>query len=866
VTLGDAIGETGERKNTMIRHSSWLCLGTMAVAGAGANVWERPNSPGASAEELQVVQRWTDGAFARPRPTPIPAIANDTIAVLRQSHKVLLKRTVWDTPTTLGETAFEHGVYMDAPAAVRVHLGTPAVEFTAQVGIDANDDTRRNPGAGSARFHVVVGGQRVFSSPVRRLADGPLPIAVPLDGATRFELEVDDGDDGRGWDQCSWADARIAFADGTVRFLDQLALAPLPWNPSATPFSFAYGGVHSAEFLPSWEYLASETPAPGGKSRRLLYRDPGTGLVISAEVTVYADAAAVEWVLHLENQGAADTPVIERLMPLDCAALPGAETDAPLTLRWSHGDRCAVDSYLPHDEALPRDTLRSFAGHSSDTACLPFFNLKERDSGWLLAIGWTGRWQAEFEPCSGGGVALRAGLPQTHFRLRPGERVRSPRILLLHYRDRSLSRGHNQFRRLLLRHLVPQDQGAPIRPPVAHNSVAALWLQSTRSKQPLGRLTAASELALIDKAAAVGCEAYWMDAYWFPQPWWEKNMGNWYPRADDFPHGLRPLGDAAHARGMQFVLWFAPLHVHPTTRWATEYPQFVHGGSAGGAWKLADPEAREFLVDWLTRRRAEWGFDVYREDFGTPLPPDEGGDRLGLAEMLQIDGFYQFWGELLRRNPGLVIDNCSGGGRRIDLDTIRLAYTLWRSDFNDVGEGLKDRPHWPLMGLADQVMVSGLSLYFPLHAGPVWDARPYCFRSAMGPGIVLYNGLDSPDLPADLVRQAIAELKELRPFFLGDIHPLLPITLSQADWYACQFDRPDLGAGCVLVFRRPESLEPQHEIALQGIDPGARYQVSVTGETYTQATAAELRGHALATMTLQVPEQPGSALIRYRRL
>jgi len=836
----------------------------VAVAGAGAERWAAPAGPGATTGELQVVQRWADEAFARPQPAAVTAAPTDSLAILRQSHKVLLNKTVWDTPLTLGEAVFAHGLYMDAPAALRVVLSQPAAQFTAQVGIDANADTRRNPGAGSARFHVLVDGRRVLSTPVRRLADGPMPIAVPLQGGTRLELEVDDGGDGRGWDQCSWGDARVVFGDGRTCYLDEFPLASQPWNPLATPFSFTYRGVHSAELLPRWEHSVVDLPATGASVRRVTYRDPDTGLTLVADVTLYADSAAVEWLLRLENRGPADTPVIERLMPLDCAGLPASA--GPWVLRWSNGDRCAADSFLPHDEPLAPGAPRSFAGHSSDTTCLPFFNLKGQNSGWLLAIGWTGHWQAEFEARPDGHAALRTGLSQTHFCLHPGESVRGPRSLLLYYQGQALDRGHNQFRRLLLRQCVPQRDGAPIRPPVAYSTVASLWLQSSRTKQPLGRLTAATELALLAKAADLGCEAYWMDAYWFPQPWWEKNMGNWYPRPEDFPAGLRPLGDAAHARQMDFVLWFAPLHVHPTTRWAAEHPEFIHGGAAGGPWKLADPAAREFLVDWLTRRRAEWAFDVYREDFGTPLPPESADDRLGLAEMLQVDGFYQFWGELLRRNPGLTIDNCSGGGRRIDLDTARLAYTLWRSDFNDVGEGLKDRQHWPRMGLADQVMVTGLSLYFPLHSGPVWDLRPYSFRSAMSAGIVLYNDLDSPEVPADLARQAIAELKELRPFFLGDIYPLLPLTLSQQDWYACQYDRPDFGAGCAFVFRRPDCPEPRGEIVLQNVDPTARYRVSVTGETYQQPAPTEAQGSLLAHLALEIPEPPGSRLVRYRRL
>jgi hypothetical protein len=51
--------------------------------------------------------------------------------------------------------------------------------------------------------------------------------------------------------------------------------------------------------------------------------------------------------------------------------------------------------------------------------------------------------------------------------------------------------------------------------------------------------------------------------------------------------------------------------------------------------------------------------------------------------------------------------------------------------------------------------VTGLSLCFPLHTGPVWDMSPYSFRSAMTAGTVLYSDIDSPEFPLELACQAI---------------------------------------------------------------------------------------------------------------
>jgi alpha-galactosidase len=317
---------------------------------------------------------------------------------------------------------------------------------------------------------------------------------------------------------------------------------------------------------------------------------------------------------------------------------------------------------------------------------------------------------------------------------------------------------------------------------------------------------------------------------------------------------------------MQFVLWFIPPSVAPGTRFADECPQYLYDAAkgSGGLWRMGDPEAREFLTRWVCDRLREWGVDIYRED-GSGLPPEGPEGRVGIPEMQHVEGLYRFWSDLRERNPGLLMDNCMGGGNRIDIETSARGFYLWRSDLNDIGEGLQGEAYWPHMARADQVMVTGLSLYVPFHTGPIWDMHPYGFRSAMAAGICLYGDVDRPGFPDDLARQAIAELKELRPLFLGDIYPLMPLTTRQTDWYAYQLDRPDLGEGCAFFFRRPESDVLMVDIALRALDPDARYRVSVTGETYEPGAWAERSGRELMRPEVLIREKPGSALLRYKR-
>ena len=352
------------------------------------------------------------------------------------------------------------------------------------------------------------------------------------------------------------------------------------------PFSFKYDGRPSDELLDGWEFASRMESANGVSLQVNSYTDPTSGLTIECEIKTYADFPAVDWVFRLRNDGTKDTPIIEDFLPLDVADILSGDGSGPITLRWSHGDKTANDSFLPHDELLEIGKPRAFRSPLSSNQVFPFFNLQEPGGGWVLAVGWTGAWKAEFQHVTPGVVAVSAGMQRTRFRLKPGEQVRTPSMVLLRWQGDRMIDGNNRFRQLMLAHYVQRVDGKPAEPPVAHNSAATVYVNNMRLPTEKG------ELALIERIASLGCEAYWMDAYWYPQPW-DRNLGNWYPRSEHFPNGLRPLADAAHRRGLRFVLWMLPPAVSPGTKWATEYAEYLHGGDKGqgGLWKMGDAKA-----------------------------------------------------------------------------------------------------------------------------------------------------------------------------------------------------------------------------------------------------------------------------------
>jgi alpha-galactosidase len=655
-------------------------------------------------------------------------------------------------------------------------------------------------------------------------------------------------------------------------------------------FSFIYGGAASTDLLPQWIYRVSGAPALSGGLEYHSWIDPRTSLKVTIQLRrlaafAAADRYACDWIITFENQGSIDSLILEAVLPLDTLVeMPAGER---LRLHYANGSSWAKDDFLPQVAELPPGTQKNLAplGGYSSHGVLPFMNLQRRDGGLVLAIGWSGQWSARFER-DANGFRLAAGMERTYLRLNTGEQIRTPRILVLPWEGEDIEIGQNLFRRMLLDCYLPRLEGQLILPPVAQSLMSYYYLT--------GQAGEAFELAALPKSADLCANVHWIDACWYggQRQWWQE-VGTWEANQSRFPHGLKPISDAAHQAGMKFLLWFEPERARSDSRLAREHPEFflrIPQDPDNLLLDLGNPAAREYVTDLISGCIAEYGVDIYRQDFNfdAVLPYWQAADtpeRAGMTEIRYVEGLYAFWEALCRRHPGLWIDNCASGGRRIDLETLSRSLPLWPSDFlESLSYGLK-------LMVGEQCINAGLARWVPLFGGGVFNFTPYSTRSQIiggfnfsyhvdyadfpsgeEPGIVAGNDvlargrcLLDDDFPMEQARLAIAEWQSLRPFVLGDFHLLLPLTASDHDWCAWQFHRPDLQAGAAVILRRHRSPFPSIEISLKWIVPHMKYSISLS-PGYNAEPEREMPGKALLNLALTILEKPGSLLLRYRQV
>ena len=76
-----------------------------------------------------------------------------------------------------------------------------------------------------------------------------------------------------------------------------------------------------------------------------------------------------------------------------------------------------------------------------------------------------------------------------------------------------------------------------------------------------------------------------------------------------------------------------------------------------------------------------------------------------MTEIGHVEGLYKMWDDLLARHPGLHIDNCASGGRRLDIEMMSRSFVVWRTD-----HGFADT-------LAEQAQTQALAYWVPENMG-----------------------------------------------------------------------------------------------------------------------------------------------------
>ena len=592
-------------------------------------------------------------------------------------------------------------------------------------------------------------------------------------------------------------------------------------------------------------------------------------LKVTVNAKEYPQYDAVEWVLWFENPSAERSDVLSEIrdgdflvtlppapskfvgdvsVPGDRAVItmngcvPGLDYSVSdlrsagefaANVRYFH-PRCRKTHEVASNGALPS------AGEA------PFFEVTQGGEGAVVALGWTGGWKAKFSD-GADGVRVEAGLARARFFLEPGERLRTSRVLVMNYAKGEDS--GNKFRRLLRSHF----SHVASRPGVREGLLAyELW----------GGLTSEEMIRRVKtlKAKGLAYEDLWIDAGWYGRAtkcddaytgdWWPW-AGDWTPNPRVHPRGLEDVRDAAKDAGMGIMLWFEPERVGKPTDFAKKHPDLL----VGSLLYYGNERARNFARDMLDDFAGRLGFSCYRQDFNFDpagiFMENDAKDREGVTEIRHVTGMYQMWDELLERRPNLLIDNCSGGGRRIDIETLRRSIPFFRSDYQCGFNANAD---------VLQAHNAGLSRLLPYNGCTVKLSDEYSLRSAYSSshGVAYWNAVFQDEAKVDwaAAKKCCNEYRRIRKYFPCDFYNHGSAGLDDTAWAIWQYHDPVANEGVVMAFRRAASPSDRVAIQLRGLSPSSSVEV----ENLDTRVKTSVRGD----LEIVLPKRRTSTVLLYR--
>lgn len=325
------------------------------------------------------------------------------------------------------------------------------------------------------------------------------------------------------------------------------------------------------------------------------------------------------------------------------------------------------------------------AGSLPANGWFPFVGIEDTTAGvtWAAQIASPATWHLEISrradqvALSGGGADRLLG--EWRKVLAPGESFSAPPAWVTVIEgglEAAGSRMVTEHRRRAAARPPGEDEM-----PVIFNEWCTSWGQPTHEKLAL----------LAAKLSGSGVKYLVIDDGWAERVGdkFQQN-GDWRVNRKAFPGGLRVTADAIRAHGLVPGLWFEFEAVNPgSDAWSETSHQLHRDGvplqvGPRRFWDFRDPWVHDYLADRVLARLRDDGFGYLKVDCNDSTGPGvDGPESPGENLRQHIAGVQRFLERLRSELPGLVIENCSSGGHRLEPSMLALTAMSSISDAHE---------------------------------------------------------------------------------------------------------------------------------------------------------------------------------------
>ena len=596
--------------------------------------------------------------------------------------------------------------------------------------------------------------------------------------------------------------------------------------------------------------LHYDSHQPTANGFDVVLKDISRSVFVTLHYTIDPDSGILARSATISNRES--QPITIEQAAAAAFALPPAHYSLNyLTGRW--GGEWTLTQETLHPGARVLESRRGSSSHQTN----PWFAIQSGDpsenSGevWFGALAWSGSWRITVEQDQLDSVRVTGGFNPFDFGyvLHPGESLDTP-VFYTGYSNGGLGAASRLFHHFQVSHILPHRIGggptaAPKPRPVIYNSWEATEMN----------VTEAGQIALAEKAAALGVDRFVMDDGWFGQRKDDHaGLGDWYVNPQKFPNGLKPLIDRVHALGMDFGLWVEPEMVNPDSDlyrqhpdWAINFPGRPRTEQRQQlVLNLARTDVRDYVLGFLDKLLSENDIAFLKWDYNRNWS-EPGWDQLPPAEQKKIyvqftRNLYFILAELRKRHPKVEFEDCSGGGGRVDLGMLQYMDEVWTSDNTDPFDRLTLQDGFTY-AYTPQVMMAWVT------DSPHWlnnrsTSLEYRMLSSMQGSLGIGANINKwTDAEAATARRLIAAYHQVQPTIVqGDLYRLIS-PRNGSEFSATQTVNRDKSQSVVFAFIHSTQMRRGFpRLKLTGLDPAAQYAIAPIEGKFLDGTPTTASG------------------------
>jgi len=382
---------------------------------------------------------------------------------------------------------------------------------------------------------------------------------------------------------------------------------------------------------------------------------------------------------------------------------PFAEDDAPNRLYlhrfrsyWSAEGRhiCQSVEELNLERSWATHAVRAErfgqVGSMPTRGYFPFVGVEDRAKGvfWGVQLAWAGSWQMEAYRLDDQ-LSISGGLADREFghwmkNVAPGESLASP----LAYVSTAKGDLDDLCQRLTAMQLLAAEKAPASEQslPVLANEYCTTWGNPEHDRV----------VDFAERLKDSGVKYFVIDAGWYrdDKSGWFASQGEWVPNRNLFPQGIAATSAAIREQGLIPGIWFEFEVVgSQSPLFSTMTEHFLHRDAlpvtAGQRhfWDFRDPWTREYLHEKVIDLLRGSGFGYIKVDYNETIGIGaDGAESFGEGLRQHILGVQEFFREMRREIPDLVIEVCASGGHRLEPSMLALASM---GSFSDAHESLE---------------------------------------------------------------------------------------------------------------------------------------------------------------------------------